>query len=248
MKITITEPGEGEEDEIIVRCRHMDQQLLKLIYAVKAGREKITALQAGNYFQVAPEEIYYFEAVDNKVFLYLEKEVYETRMKLYELQEIFQGTDFFRASKSCIVNLSKVKRLRDVAFVFVCVTTCVLAVTALYITVFWQQAVLGVEILWQILGVSFLCSLVAGFYPQREIGKKALLCIYVCHYVLTNAIVLGCGIWFEWFYLDNLPMVLAMLLAIAAIFVFVSAVVWRRGKKQAELMNERLRLYQQENR
>ena len=111
MKITITDPGEGEEDEIIVRVRHMDQQLLKLIYAVKAGREKITALQDGNYFQVAPEEIYYFEAVDNKVFLYLEKEVYETKMKLYELQDIFQGTDFFRASKSCIVNLSKVKRL-----------------------------------------------------------------------------------------------------------------------------------------
>lgn len=140
------------------------------------------------------------------------------------------------------------KRLRDVAFVFMCVTTCVLFVTALYITVFWQQAVLGVEILWQILGVSFLCSLVTGFYPQREIGKKALQCIYVCHYVLTNAIVLGCGIWFEWFYLDNLPMVLAMLLAIAVIFVLVSAVVWRRGKKQAERMNERLRLYQQENR
>lgn len=111
MKITITEPGEGEEDEIIVRCRHMDQQLLKLIYAVKAGREKITALQDGNYFQVAPEEIYYFEAVDNKVFLYLEREVYETKMRLYELEDSFQGTDFFRASKSCIVNLSKVKRL-----------------------------------------------------------------------------------------------------------------------------------------
>lgn len=111
MKITITEPGEGEEDEIIVRCRHMDQQLLKLIYAVKAGREKITALQDGNYFQVAPEEIYYFEAVDNKVFLYLENEVYETKMRLYELEDIFRGTDFFRASKSCIVNLSKVKRL-----------------------------------------------------------------------------------------------------------------------------------------
>lgn len=111
MKITITEPGEGEEDEIIVRCRHVDQQLLKLIYAIRAGREKITALQDGNYFQVAPEEIYYFEAVDNKVFLYLEKEVYETKMKLYELEDTFQNTDFFRASKSCIVNLSKVKQL-----------------------------------------------------------------------------------------------------------------------------------------
>ncbi len=111
MKITITEPGEGEEDEIIVRCRHMDQQLLKLIYAIKAGRERITALQDGDYFQVAPDEIYYFEAVDSRVFLYLEKEVYETKLKLYELEEIFRNTDFFRASKSCIVNLSKVKRL-----------------------------------------------------------------------------------------------------------------------------------------
>lgn len=107
-------------------------------------------------------------------------------------------------------------------FVFVCVTTCVLFVTAMYITVFWQQAVLGVEILWQILVVSFLCSVVTFFYPRREVGKKVMLSIYICHYVLTNAIVLGCGIWFEWFYIDNLPMVLAMLLAIAVIFALVS--------------------------
>lgn len=138
------------------------------------------------------------------------------------------------------------KRLKDVAFVFVCVTTCVLFVTALYITVFWQQAVLGVEILWQILGVSFLCSIVTFFYPRREIGKKAMMCIYIGHYVLINAIVLGCGLWFQWFYVDNLPMVLAMLLAIAVIFVLVSIVAWRRGKQQAECMNERLWLYQQE--
>ena len=111
MRITIIEPEDGEEDEIMIRCRHLDKWLLKLIYAIKAGEEKITVLHDGNYFQVAPEEIYYFEAVDNKVFLYLEKEVYETKRKLYELEQIFQGTDFFRASKSCIVNLAKVKSL-----------------------------------------------------------------------------------------------------------------------------------------
>lgn len=111
MKITIIDHADGEEDEIIIRCRHMDEQLLKLIYAIKAGQEKITVLRGGDYFQVMPDEIYYFEAVDNKVFLYLEKEVYETKQKLYELEKQFQGTDFFRASKSCIVNLSKVKSL-----------------------------------------------------------------------------------------------------------------------------------------
>lgn len=138
------------------------------------------------------------------------------------------------------------RRLRDAFYVFVCVTTCVLFVTALYITVFWKQAVLGVEILWQILSVSFLCSIVTFFYPQREIGKKAMMILYVGHYVLTNGIVLGCGMWFGWFYADNLPMVLAMLLAIAVIFVMVSVVAWRRGKQQAALMNERLRRYQED--
>ncbi|MDE7183623.1 MAG: LytTR family transcriptional regulator DNA-binding domain-containing protein [Lachnospiraceae bacterium] len=111
MKITIIEPKDGDEDEIIIRCRHLDKRLLKLIYAIKAGENKITALQGSNYFQVEPEEIYYFEAVDNRVFLYLEKEVYETKRRLYELEEFFQDTDFFRASKSCIVNLAKVKSL-----------------------------------------------------------------------------------------------------------------------------------------
>lgn len=111
MKITIVDPAEGEEDEIIIRCRHMDERLMKLISAIKAGQEKITVLREGDYFQVAPGEIYYFESVDNRVFLYLEQEVYETRQKLYELEERFQGTDFFRASKSCIVNLAKVKKL-----------------------------------------------------------------------------------------------------------------------------------------
>ncbi|MDE6365064.1 MAG: LytTR family transcriptional regulator DNA-binding domain-containing protein [Lachnospiraceae bacterium] len=111
MKITIIEPKDGDEDEIIIRCRQLDKRLLKLIYAIKAGENKITALQGSNYFQVEPEEIYYFEAVDNRVFLYLEKEVYETKRRLYELEEFFQDTDFFRASKSCIVNLAKVKSL-----------------------------------------------------------------------------------------------------------------------------------------
>ena len=58
-----------------------------------------------------PKEIYYFEAVDHKVFAYAEKEVYEVKAKLYEIEEDFEGTDFFRASKSSIVNLAQIKSL-----------------------------------------------------------------------------------------------------------------------------------------
>ena len=111
MKITIMDRDDGEEDEIIVRCRQMDEQLLKIIYALKAGTEKQTVMREGSILQVLPKDIYYFEAVDNRVFCYLEKEVLETKRKLYEVERQFAGTDFFRASKSTIINLAKVKSL-----------------------------------------------------------------------------------------------------------------------------------------
>lgn len=111
MKITILDRADGEEDEVIIRCKQMDEHILKLVYALRAGQEKLTATKGTDIVQLLPKEIYYFEAVDNKVFLYLEKDVYETKMKLYELEDRFRGTDFLRVSKSVILNLSKVKSL-----------------------------------------------------------------------------------------------------------------------------------------
>ena len=111
MKITIMDRQDGEEDEIIIKCRQVDEQILKMVYALKAGAEKLTGIKDGSIVQIPPKDVYYFEAVDNKVFLYLEKEVYETKYKLYELEEHFRGTDFLRVSKSYIMNLSKVQHL-----------------------------------------------------------------------------------------------------------------------------------------
>lgn len=111
MKITIMDRADGEEDEIIIRCRQLDDRLLELIHALKTGQDRITATRDGSIVQIATKEIFYFEAVDNRVFLYLEKEVYETKLKLYELEKRFIGTDFIRVSKSFIINLAQVKSL-----------------------------------------------------------------------------------------------------------------------------------------
>ena len=111
MKITIQDLPEGEEDEIIIRCRTVDEQLLKLIYGLRSAQEKLTLTKGDKLFQVQPSQVYYFEAVDNRVFAYLETEVCETKLKLYELEKRLEGTDFFRASKSTIINLAKVKNI-----------------------------------------------------------------------------------------------------------------------------------------
>lgn len=110
MKITIQDVGPGDEEEIIVRCRELDEALLRVIHELKTRRGKFTVTDNDKISQIDAGDVYYFESVDNKVFLYLEQGVYEVKYKLYEIEEEYANTDFFRASKSVIINLAKVKQ------------------------------------------------------------------------------------------------------------------------------------------
>lgn len=111
MKIIIEECKPNEEDTIIVRCAQLDDKMLALINSLKAGASKLAATKDGQITFLEPKEVFYFEAVDNKVFLYTQKEVYETRLKLYEIEEQYCRYGFIRISKSIVVSLMKIKRL-----------------------------------------------------------------------------------------------------------------------------------------
>ena len=111
MKITIEALADGAEEEIIIRTNTMDSDIIILIYAVKAGRNRITAFYENEIVQLDSKEVYYFESVDNKVYACCEKKVFEIKQKLYELEEIYKQTNFVRISKSMIVNISKVSKI-----------------------------------------------------------------------------------------------------------------------------------------
>lgn len=114
MKITINESEEIEDIEIVVNCKRADENLLKMIAAIRAFDKKITGTKEGKLFVLEVDDIYYFESVDKKTFMYMDKDIYENTMRLYELEEKFSNSDFFRASKSTIINLSKVKVITPV--------------------------------------------------------------------------------------------------------------------------------------
>lgn len=111
MKVIIEDIGSGEEEQLILRCRELDDSLVKLINRLKTGDMRLTAQKDGKWFRMEPKEIYYIESVDNKVFFYSGTNCYESRQKLYELESLLGDSDFFRISKSAIVNLTKIKSL-----------------------------------------------------------------------------------------------------------------------------------------
>lgn len=111
MKVTIIDKDPGEEDEIIIKCGQLNDDLVKLINHFKQGNSKLAVYKEGDIFFVEPQEIFYFESVDQKVFAYCQKEVYEIKSRLYELMGELSERDFVRSSKSTILNLNKVKSL-----------------------------------------------------------------------------------------------------------------------------------------
>lgn len=111
MKIIIEECNPGEEDQIIIRCKELDENILKVISELKLGQKKLAGIKDGNITMVEPANVYYFEGVDNKVFMYCKQNVYETKLKLYEIEEEYKNTNYLRASKSVILNVSKIKSI-----------------------------------------------------------------------------------------------------------------------------------------
>ncbi len=57
-------------------------------------------------------KILYIDTVDRKILVYTEDEIYESDLKLYEIEMELVERDFLRVSKQTIVNLRKVKSLR----------------------------------------------------------------------------------------------------------------------------------------
>jgi DNA-binding LytR/AlgR family response regulator len=112
MKVSIEEISRERDEEIIIRCHEVNDDILKLLNKLKTEKVVLLGYDEDNIHRLRMIDIYYFEAVDNKVFIYCKDKVYESKQKLYELEEICMGKKFFRASKSTIINLTKISFVR----------------------------------------------------------------------------------------------------------------------------------------
>lgn len=114
MKVRVEEIGLESEEELIVKCHAMTNELFKIIESIKIINKGVLGYEGQNIHRVMINEVYYFETVDNKSFIYCKDKVFESKQKLYELEELCDKSKFFRASKSTIVNVTKVSYIRPI--------------------------------------------------------------------------------------------------------------------------------------
>jgi len=113
VKININIDKNYAETEITINCAVMSEELEKVIASLRALDFKLTGTKDGQTHILSTSKILYIDTVDKKTFLYTESAVYETSLRLYELEENLSTSDFFRAGKSSIINFNKIKSLKS---------------------------------------------------------------------------------------------------------------------------------------
>lgn len=111
MRIIIEPPQPNDEDVVIVRCASPDQRLISMLLTFQNAKTELTGYLDDRIVRLNYQDVFYFEANENRVFAYCSSEVYEVRYKLYELENLFAPWDFVRCSKSLIVNMEKIESL-----------------------------------------------------------------------------------------------------------------------------------------
>ena len=84
----------------------------EIVAFVKSRQGQLTATADERQYEIAITDIFYIESVDNKTFIYTKGKVYESRQRLYELEEVLKNNRFLRVSKSTVLNLMKVSAIK----------------------------------------------------------------------------------------------------------------------------------------
>ncbi len=111
MKISIEEISKELEEEILIRCHGVNDEIYEIINKLETDTLTVLGYQNDGVHRIRLKDIYYFEAVDGKVFIYCKDSVYEVKQKLYEIEELCKGKSCFRASKSTILNIAKISSI-----------------------------------------------------------------------------------------------------------------------------------------
>ena len=112
MHTRITKIDRDKPELLEIQCHSVSEEVREIVAFVKSRQGQLTGIADERQYEISISDIFYIESVDNKAFIYTKSKVYETRQKLYELEEMLSKKHFLRVSKSTLLNLMKVSAIK----------------------------------------------------------------------------------------------------------------------------------------
>lgn len=112
MKYTINHISTGE-DEVIVNYLAMSPEIERIVNFIKGEQTKLVGWKDKKQKVLDIKSILYIETVDGNTYAYSETDVLKLDYTLAQLEQQLNDINFFRCSKSMIINIDKVDSLRS---------------------------------------------------------------------------------------------------------------------------------------
>lgn len=112
MLVDFEQVSSSKEEKAIIRAKEKTTDIQSAIEILEGNAGGIAVLNEGKTYICRSNSIYYIESVDKRSYVYTKDHCYETKYRLYELEEMLTGY-FVRCSKAMIVNLRKVKSVKS---------------------------------------------------------------------------------------------------------------------------------------
>ena len=115
MRLIMRERQDLSNPEVTIEYRDLTENVKRVSDFVRSVDQSITCIKNDEEFSIPVNDIFYVESVDKKAFVYCESEVYQSGLRLIELEEVLSHAGFVRVSKSAILNVEKLRGVKNLA-------------------------------------------------------------------------------------------------------------------------------------
>lgn len=112
MEVQVRKIPRTEHEMVEIRCYQADDTIDEIVTFIKSRQGQLSGSLDGGSYEIPISDVLYIESVDNRTFLYTQNQTFESKQRIYELEEVLQNRHFIRISKSSIVNLLKIQFVR----------------------------------------------------------------------------------------------------------------------------------------
>lgn len=108
MQVIFEKVDDKTQEMALIKATEKDAGIQSAIEILENGAATLSVMKDDKTYLLKVNAVYYIESVDKRTYIYSKESCYESKLRLYELEEIL-GPFFARCSKAMIVNLRKLK-------------------------------------------------------------------------------------------------------------------------------------------
>lgn len=113
LRISIHTDDRAGDTEIVITCRQLTPEIERVLATLRILNQQLMVSKGEESIILDVSAILYIESVDRKTFVYTKDSVYESKLKLYEIEARLCESGFIRANKSSLIQIRQIKSLRS---------------------------------------------------------------------------------------------------------------------------------------